>query len=65
MKICWAESAVDDLKGIKEYIARDSEYYAINLVERIITSVEQLSLLPEMGNWITARSSSTLIRSGR
>jgi addiction module RelE/StbE family toxin len=49
MKISWTESAVGDLKGIKEYIARDSEYYAINFTERIISSVEQLSSLPEMG----------------
>lgn len=49
MKIHWAESAVEDLKGIKKYIAKDSEYYAINFSDRIISSVEQLSLLPEMG----------------
>ncbi|MEI6423342.1 MAG: type II toxin-antitoxin system RelE/ParE family toxin [Lentisphaerota bacterium] len=53
MKIYWTESAVGDLKGIKEYIARDSEYYAINFTDRIISSVEQLSSLPEMGRRIT------------
>lgn len=31
MKIYWTESAVGDLRGIKEYIARDSEYYARDL----------------------------------
>ena len=49
MKIYWTESAVGDLKGIKEYIARDSEYYAINLSDRVISAVEQLQLFPEMG----------------
>ena len=49
MRIYWTESSVRDLKGIKEYIARDSEYYAINFTDRIISSVEQLSVLPEMG----------------
>jgi addiction module RelE/StbE family toxin len=49
MKIHWTESAVENLKGIKEYIAKDSEYYAINFSDRIISSVEQLLILPEMG----------------
>lgn len=49
MKIYWTESAVEDLNGIKGYIARDSEYYAINFTDRIISSVEQLALLPELG----------------
>ncbi|HBC86612.1 MAG TPA: type II toxin-antitoxin system RelE/ParE family toxin [Lentisphaeria bacterium] len=49
MKVHWTESAVEDLNGIKNYIAKDSEYYAINFTDRIISSVEQLSLLPEMG----------------
>lgn len=49
MKIYWTESAVEDLNGIKGYIARDSEYYAINFTDKIISSVEQLALLPELG----------------
>ena len=49
MKIYWSESSLGDLKGIKEYIARDSEYYAINFTDRIISSVEHLSVLPETG----------------
>ncbi|HCE43544.1 MAG TPA: type II toxin-antitoxin system RelE/ParE family toxin [Lentisphaeria bacterium] len=52
MKVHWTESAVEDLKGIKYYIAKDSEYYAINFTDRIISSVEKLSSLPEMGRKI-------------
>lgn len=29
MRIDWSELAILDLEGIKEYIQRDSEYYAI------------------------------------
>ncbi len=49
MKICWSESSVEDLRAIKEYISRDSEYYAIQFTDKIISSVEHLSLLPKMG----------------
>jgi toxin ParE1/3/4 len=46
MKIEWTEPAVDDLAGIRDYIARDSEFYAGKFVGRIIEAVEKL---PEMG----------------
>lgn len=28
MKIEWTEPAISDLEGIRDYIGRDSEYYA-------------------------------------
>ncbi|MFA6291525.1 MAG: type II toxin-antitoxin system RelE/ParE family toxin [Victivallales bacterium] len=49
MNILWTKTAVEDLKSIKEFIARDSEFYAIQFTGKIISSVEKLSLLPEMG----------------
>jgi toxin ParE1/3/4 len=42
MKIEWTEPAVADLEGIRDFIRRDSEYYAIRFVERIIEAVENL-----------------------
>ena len=47
MKIEWTDPAVSDLEGIKEYIARDSEYYAALLVEKIINAVENLKQFPK------------------
>jgi plasmid stabilization system protein ParE len=41
MKIVWTEPAVEDLRELHAYIARDSEVYAIGFVERIILAVEQ------------------------
>lgn len=38
-----------DLEGIRDYIGRDSEYYASRFVERIIEAVESLEKFPEMG----------------
>ena len=49
MNIEWAEPALLDLENIREYIKRDSEYYAILFVEKIIQVVENLKTFPEMG----------------
>ena len=52
MKIEWTEPAVSDLKGIRDYIGRDSEYYASRFIARILEAVERLKDLPEMGRII-------------
>jgi toxin ParE1/3/4 len=49
MKILWTEPGLDDLRAIRDYIAKDSETYAINFVESILAAVEQLSEFPRMG----------------
>lgn len=52
MKISWTEPALSDLDGIRDYIARDSEYYATQFIERIIDAVEKLERFPEMGRLV-------------
>ena len=49
MNIRWTEPAVLDLESIRDYIARDSEYYATEFIGRIIDAVEKLYMLPSMG----------------
>lgn len=49
MKIKWSEPAVSDLENIQNYIANDSEVYACEVVERIISAVEKLYCFPKMG----------------
>ena len=49
MRIEWSFDALDDLENIKAYIANDSEYYAINFLERVFSSVERLSAFPLSG----------------
>jgi toxin ParE1/3/4 len=49
MKIDWTEPAVADLAGIRDYIARDSEFYALQFTGRIIDAVETLETFPERG----------------
>jgi toxin ParE1/3/4 len=52
MKIEWTEPAVLDLEDIRNYISRDSEYYAARFVEKIIEPVEGLEKLPKMGRFV-------------
>ncbi len=52
MKIEWTEPALLDLESIRDYIKRDSEYYAARFVERIIEAVESLERLPEIGRTV-------------
>lgn len=49
MKIEWTEPSLSDLEGIRDYIKKDSEYYATRFVERIIKAVETLEKFPKMG----------------
>lgn len=49
MNIRWTEPAVLDLENIRDFISRDSEYYAVEFTAKIIDAVEKLYLLPSMG----------------
>ena len=49
MRLDWAGPAVCDLRGIRAYIAQDSEYYADRFTERLLAAVENLSTFPQMG----------------
>ena len=49
MKLKWTEPALSDLESIRDYIKKDSEYYANRFVERIIEAVESLEMFSEIG----------------
>jgi plasmid stabilization system protein ParE len=49
MKLVWTEPAVIDLESIRDYISKDSEYYASLFIERIIIAVEKIALFPQLG----------------
>ncbi len=49
MKIEWTKTSVDDLENLRNYIAKDSEYYASLFLGKIIASVEQLAKFPKIG----------------
>ena len=56
MKIVWTEPAVEDLRELHAYIARDSEVYAIGFVERIILAVEQVADHPRVGRIVPEKN---------
>lgn len=49
MNVTWAEPALSDVESIRDFIKRDSEYYATRFVDRIIEVVESLGSLSERG----------------
>lgn len=50
MRMEWTEPAVDSLEAIRDNIARDSEIYAAQFIERILLAVEILADQPEICN---------------
>lgn len=52
MKIEWSEPAGIDLENIREYISKDSIFYANIFVEKVLYAVEKLSTLPLMGRYV-------------
>lgn len=52
MKLEWTEPALLDLESIREYIAKDSEYYAARFIARIIDAVETLTEFPLIGRYV-------------
>ena len=45
----WSVPARNDLKQIHDYIAKDSEYYARNVIQEIVAKTETLIEHPEIG----------------
>ncbi|EQA53558.1 type II toxin-antitoxin system RelE/ParE family toxin [Leptospira kmetyi] len=48
-EIVWSQRARSDLRDIYDYISKDSEVYAFNVVSRIINVVENIPSFPFFG----------------
>jgi len=48
----WSLPARNDLKQIHDYIAKDSRYYARNVIQEIVAKTEALTELPEIGRTV-------------
>jgi plasmid stabilization system protein ParE len=42
MRVEWTDLALDDMEGIRDYIARGSAYYAHRFIGRIFEAAEKL-----------------------
>lgn len=49
MNVYWTKTALDDLDAIFQFIARDSNDYAMHTVQRIIRCAEQIGAFPLSG----------------
>jgi addiction module RelE/StbE family toxin len=49
MRIEWSEPARDDLRGIQDYIAKDSPTRARQFIEKLVSTVDRLIQFPESG----------------
>jgi len=45
-QLCWTDQAVEDLAAIRDYIERDSPYYAQLVVERLFERVDNIPDFP-------------------
>ena len=52
VRLKWTKQAINDLKGISEYISKDSQRYANQLVRRIYVKVEILTNQPDCGRMV-------------
>jgi toxin ParE1/3/4 len=50
VKIVWSAEAREELRAIRKFIARDSEYYAARTVARIVEKVEKTAVHPTQGH---------------
>ena len=41
MEIEWTEPALNDMEEIRDYISRDSKFYAKRLIDNIFSSIEK------------------------
>ena len=51
--IIWIPQAAQDLQGISDYIAAQSQAYADTMIERILDAVEDLKSFPRMAPVVT------------
>ena len=49
MKLIWTDPSIEDLRAVRDYIGRDSDYYAADLVEQVVLSAERLLRFPKLG----------------
>ena len=56
MKIVWTDPAVEDLRELHSYIARDSAVYASEFVGRIISAAERVLRHPTVGRVVPEKN---------
>ncbi len=60
MKLEWTEPSILDLENTRQYIAKDSEYYAARFVARILEAAETLPHHPFIGRAVPEADSDAI-----
>ena len=60
VRVKWDSEAIQDLKEIKAYIAKDSKLQAQRVVDKIRSSVRRIKTFPEIGSVVQALGDPTL-----
>ncbi len=60
-QLIWSPHALDDIERIAEYIARDSEFYAATVAQRLFEAPLKLLEFPRLGR-IVPETNTELIR---
>jgi plasmid stabilization system protein ParE len=60
MKLEWTEPSLLDMENLRDYIAKDSEYYAARFIARIIDASETLQQLPLIGRVVPEAEDETI-----
>jgi toxin ParE1/3/4 len=48
-EVVWSPAALEDVESLAEYIARDSEFYARTMVDKILDMAKKLKDFPSAG----------------
>lgn len=48
-RLTWSREAIEDLNSIREYIARDSLFYARSVVRKVLATAKQIPYAVEIG----------------
>ena len=48
-EVVWSPAALEDVESLAEYIARDSEFYARAVVDKILDTARKLKDFPSAG----------------
>ena len=60
MKIRWTDPAVDSLRNLHDYIAKDSEVYASSFIQRMVLALEKLTEFPRLGRVVPEADEETI-----
>jgi len=60
MKIEWTDPAIESLRNLHDYIAKDSEVYARSFIQRIVLAVEKLTNFPRLGRVVPEADEETI-----